>query len=171
MYLNCLFYILNIYCKRFLFQFLRCGIHFHIPFLTGVQKGHISLWKMVIFCYKNVLLKLNLQDEGHFDSNCLLYILSFYLKRLLFQFFTRGIRMDISILTRVQRGHISGQKHGHILQKMFFWRLVSKIKITWMPLASFIFSLFNVNPYFLSFYVVVYVFIFPSHVQNGRMIC
>ena len=39
---SCFFYILNIYHKCLLFQFLGCGIRMQIPILTGVRKGHIS---------------------------------------------------------------------------------------------------------------------------------
>ena len=42
---NFLFYILTICRKYFLFQFLSCTIHRHIPILTGVQNGRISLPK------------------------------------------------------------------------------------------------------------------------------
>ena len=48
----------------------------------------------------------------------------------------------------VEKGHISGYKSGHILLKMYFWGLISKKKVTCIPAASFIFSLFNVNPIF-----------------------
>ena len=41
-YTNCLFYILDNYWKRRIFQFLPCGIPMHIPILTGVQIGQIS---------------------------------------------------------------------------------------------------------------------------------
>ena len=42
LYANCLFYILSIYRKCFLFQFLCCAIHMHIPILREVQNGRIS---------------------------------------------------------------------------------------------------------------------------------
>ena len=57
---------------------------------------------------KNVLLKLNLQDEGHLYAKCLFYILSFCYRSLLFQFFSRGIRMYIAVLAAAQRGQIMG---------------------------------------------------------------
>ena len=42
---HCLFYILTFYHKLLLFQFLGRRICLQIPILTGVQKGHVSLWK------------------------------------------------------------------------------------------------------------------------------
>ena len=37
-----------------------------------------------------------------------------------FQSSGRGISMHIFILTGIPKGHISGYKNGHILQKMYF---------------------------------------------------
>ena len=65
-----------------------------------LKNGHILLRK--------VLLKLNFQDKIHLYVNYLFYILSLCLKCLLFQFLSRGIPMHASILTGVQKGHISG---------------------------------------------------------------
>ena len=42
LYGNYLFYILFIYCKCLLFQFISRGIRMHIPNLTGVQNERIS---------------------------------------------------------------------------------------------------------------------------------
>ena len=64
------------------------------------KNGHILL--------ENLLLKLKFYHEYHLYANSLLYILSFCLKLLLFQLFSRGIRKHISIRTGVQIGHISG---------------------------------------------------------------
>ena len=105
LYTNSLFYILDIYCKRLLFQFLRCAIRLDIPFLTGFQKRHYCL-KNGHILLKKVLLKLIFQHKGHLYANSLFYILSFRLKCL--QLFSRGIRMHISILTEVQKGQSSG---------------------------------------------------------------
>ena len=41
LYSNCLVYILTIYCKCPLFQFLNCDIRMQIPVLTEVQNGSI----------------------------------------------------------------------------------------------------------------------------------
>ena len=65
-----------------------------------LKNGHILLRK--------VLLKLNFEAEDHLYANCLSYILSLCLKCLLFQFVSRGIPMQIFILTGVQKGHVSG---------------------------------------------------------------
>ena len=42
LYANCLFYIVDIYCKCLHLQFLRCGIGMRIPILTLAQKGRIT---------------------------------------------------------------------------------------------------------------------------------
>ena len=80
----------------------------HIHILTMIQKGRIPDWKMTMFYLKNVLLKLDFQGEGNLYANFLFYNLSFSLKCLLFQFFSRGIRMHIPIRTGVQKGNIRG---------------------------------------------------------------
>ena len=49
-----------------------------------LKNGHILI--------KNVLLKINIQDEGHLDDSFLIYILTIYSECLHFQFLTRGIR-------------------------------------------------------------------------------
>ena len=66
------------------------------------SKGTHYLLKNSHILLRKVLLKLDFQDESHLYPNCLFYILSLCLKCFLFQFFSR----DISILTRVQKGHI-----------------------------------------------------------------
>ena len=45
LYANCLFYILTIYAKCLLFQFVSGGILMHIAILTGVQNGSTGLLK------------------------------------------------------------------------------------------------------------------------------
>ena len=45
LYANCFFYILNIYPKCLLFQFLSGGIRIHIPILTGIENGRTCLQK------------------------------------------------------------------------------------------------------------------------------
>ena len=67
-----------------------------------LKNGHILI--------KNVLLKINFQDEGHLDANFLIYILTIYCECLLFQFFNRDVRMHIPVLTGVQNGYISRRK-------------------------------------------------------------
>ena len=79
-----------------------------IPTLTWVQKGHISCQKSLYNLLKNVPLKLYFQHEGHWYDNSLFYILTTYRKCVLFQFLCYGIRVQILILKRVHKRHISG---------------------------------------------------------------
>ena len=74
-----------------------------------LKKSHILL--------KSLLLKLNFQDEGHLYVICVFAILFLCFKCLFSQFFSHGMRKCISILTKAQKGHISGLKNGHILRK------------------------------------------------------
>ena len=62
-------------------------------------------------------LKICFRDEDHLNVNSPFYTLTVYAKCLLFQFFSRGIRMHISILTGVQNGRISLQRNNHIFLK------------------------------------------------------
>ena len=90
----------------------------HILILTWTQNGHMNRWKNCsILIKKNLLLKLSFQDEGHSYAKCFFYIWTIYHKCLLFESWTRGICMHISILIGVQKGPISGWKNGHILVK------------------------------------------------------
>ena len=50
-------------------------------------------------------------------------ILTIYRRCLFFQFWGCGIRMNICILTRVQKGRIYGWKQGHILLKNVFLKI------------------------------------------------
>ena len=73
---------------------------------------------------KNILFKLNFQDEGHLDSNFLIDILTTHRECLLFQFLSRDICMDIATLTGVQKEHINSYKAPHnflknVLQKLY----------------------------------------------------
>ena len=63
------------------------------------------------------VLKLNFQDEGHLHANSLFFVLPIYHICLLFWFLGCGIRMNIPILTGVQKGHISGWWIGQNLLK------------------------------------------------------
>ena len=60
--------------------------------------------------FKHVYFKVFFQNEGHFYANVLIFILTVYRKCLLLQFFRRGVRMHVVILTEVQNGNISLQK-------------------------------------------------------------
>ena len=162
-YSNCWFYILTIYCKYLLFQFLVFSIRMQIPILTEVQKGHISqrkksyftrkcsLWSYFQDCEEDycILIKecfvlcLFFEMKSLVYAKYLFYILTFYRKFFLFQFFSRGVRMHILILTGVQKGHNSNQK-------MYFWSLISNVKVTCMQIVLLVFLLFNVYPLFFS---------------------
>ena len=61
-----------------------------------------------------------------------------------------------------QNDELTACKNGHILLKMYFWSLISKVKATCMPVVSFILSFFNLNHFFFSSLVVAYAYIFPS---------
>ena len=108
-------------------------------------------------------LKLLFREEGHLYGQCLFYIPTIYPKCLLFQFFSRGIRMHIPILTGVQNGHISRLKDSvFLVKKCSFWSFFNLMKITCMPIAYFIFWLFILNAILFSSLVVAYVCTFPS---------
>ena len=79
-----------------------------ISIQTVIKKGHISGQRQGHNLLKTVLLKLNFQEELHLFATFLFYILSLFLKCLLSQFFTRGIRMHIFILKGAQKALISG---------------------------------------------------------------
>ena len=107
---NCLIYIVTISFKCLVFQFLDCGIRVQIPVLTEVQIGRIICRKKCsYFDKKNVLF------DAYFPrlmtlvcQFLLLHSNFFFCKYFLFHFFNHDIRMHISILTEVQKGHNSG---------------------------------------------------------------
>ena len=101
------FYILSLCLKWLLSQFFSYGIRRHISILTRAQKQTINSLKNGHIFRKNILLKLNFQGEGNLDVHFLIYFLIIYREWVLFQLFSRGIRMHISILTWVQKGYIS----------------------------------------------------------------
>ena len=57
LYAHCLFYVVAIDPKCLLYQFFSRGKRTHIPILTGVQNGHISLLKDCVFLQKSVLFE------------------------------------------------------------------------------------------------------------------
>ena len=115
LYANCLFFILTVYRIYLLFQFfLHLWYTYTHSHPSRGSKGRISGWKNCHILLKNVLLRLNFQDEGHFYAICLFYILSFCLKCLPFQFLSCGMRMHILVLTGVQNGYINSWKNCHI---------------------------------------------------------
>ena len=62
-YVNYLFYIIIIYFKCLVFEFLRCGIHMHILTLTKKMRYRLKSSHVLL---KNILLKINFQVESHF---------------------------------------------------------------------------------------------------------
>ena len=70
-----------------------------------------------------LVLKLFFRDESNLYGDYLSFILTINCKCFTFQFLTRGIRAYIYIITLIQKGHISGYKHGHILLKNVLLKL------------------------------------------------
>ena len=100
-------------------------------------------------------LKLLFHDEGHLYASCLFYIPTICPKWYLFQFFSRGIRMYIPILTGAQNGRTSLQKNQSYFSKKRSSRgFISEMKITFILNFSLIFRLFILNAIFLSSLVV-----------------
>ena len=62
-------------------------------------------------------LKVLFRDESHLYPNCLFSIPAIYPKCDRFQFFSRGIRIYIPILTRVQNEHLNDLKDSVFLDK------------------------------------------------------
>ena len=104
-------------------------------------------WRSGRILLKDVLLKLIFQDQGYLHVSCLFYMLSIYCQSLLFQFLSHGIRMHITILTWNMDNSLA-EKTVIFYYKCTFSILISKWKVTWMPITSFIFLLFNLNPFF-----------------------
>ena len=59
--------------------------------------------------------------------------------------------MHIPILTGIQKGHNSGYENDHILLKNVLLQINFQVfKVNCMTIATFIFLLFNLNPFFSS---------------------
>ena len=69
----------------------------------GVETGKTVAEKIAIFGWKKLLLKRNLKIECQFNVNFFVKILKIHDKYLLFQFLSRGIRIDSPIITWVQK--------------------------------------------------------------------
>ena len=100
----------------------------HIATLTGVQNGRINREKNSHILLRNVLFEAYFRDEDHLYVNCLFCILSLWLKCLLFQIRTRGIRIHLSIRTGVEKGDIRRYKNGCVLLKELLLKLNFKHK-------------------------------------------
>ena len=81
------------------------------------KNGHILL-KNVFF------LRLYFQDEGDLYANSLFDVLNIYPQCYLFQFFSRGIRMYISVLTEFQNGRMNLRKKSCFVKKYFFLKFI-----------------------------------------------
>ena len=146
LYDNCFIYILTIYHKCFLFQFLGRGIRMQISTLTRIQKEHISFRKGVHNLLKNALLKFNFQHEGDLYAIFFVFFSLVLLSMPSFEFFGCDIRMHIPILTGIAKGRIIGSKMSLFCKKTNCSSFISKLKVTCMTIASVIFSLFSLNP-------------------------
>ena len=73
--------------------------------------------KKTVFLLNIFFLKLFFSDDGHLYSKCLFDILTIYQKFHILHFFSRGIRIQISILTKVQNECISLRKESVLLIK------------------------------------------------------
>ena len=120
-------------------------------------------------------MKRNFQEKRHLYTNYVFYILNFYRKCLLFRFLGYSKRMQIFILTVVWKRHIGRYKNGHILLKMYFWSLLSKMKVTCLLIVSFISFLFNINIFFsvlklrhMNMWMHIPI---VTEAQNGCIIC
>ena len=83
----------------------------HIPIATGIQNERVSLKKkQFYFAKKMFFFRLYFREEGHLYSKCLFDILTIYHKFYILHFFSRGIRIQISTLTKLQNGCISLRK-------------------------------------------------------------
>ena len=89
-------------------------------------------------------LKLFFRDEGHLYANCLFYILTINPKCHPFQFFNRGIRMYIPILTGVPHGRRSFWDCSHIfLKNVLFEVLFPRWK---SPVRQFLLGILTIAP-------------------------
>ena len=127
-------------------------IRMHIPALIGVQNGRTSLWNNGHILLKNhfFFLRLYFRDEGDLYAKSLFDVLTIYPKCHIFQFFSRGIRMHIPILTGFKMDAWISEKSLVLLKSIFSWSLFSEMKVTCMQIAKFIFWLFTMNTFFLS---------------------
>ena len=101
-------------------------------------------------------------------ANCLLYTLTIYCKFLFFPILrswhayphSYWFKIDESVAVRMVI----------FCNKFTFWDLNSKWKVIWMPIASLVFSVYNVNPFFfkLSCGIRMHVLILRE-VENGRV--
>ena len=120
LYANLLLCIL-LFIENSFFSVLDLWHRWHIHILTGVQKEPISFWENDHILLKKVRLKRNVKVEDHLSACCFVFSLTIYHKSLLFQFLGCGIRIQIPILTEVEKARIGGWKDGHFLLKKYIF--------------------------------------------------
>ena len=163
LYAKRLFDILIVYHKWYRFQFFSCGrgnVHSHPN--RGSKWTHKSIKRHCFFAKKCSFWSFFSIDEGQLYASCLFYILTIYLKCLLFQFFSDAICMHILILTGVKNGHRSLWKQSYFAKKRPSRGFISEMNATCIPTFCLIFWLFILNDIFFSSIVVVYVGTFSS---------
>ena len=97
----------------------------HIPILTGVQNGCTSLRKNGHILLKKLFFRrFFFRDEGDLYANSLFDVLTIYPKCYLMQFFSRGIRKHIPILTGFQNGQMNLRKKSCFAKKYFFLKCI-----------------------------------------------
>ena len=144
-----------IYCFAFyyllkipFFSVLELWHTWHIHILTGVQKGPISFWENDHILLKKVLLKWNVKVEDHLNAYCFVFSLTIY--------HNRGWKST----------HWWLKRWSFFANKIYFLRLISHRKVTCMPIACFVFSLFALN-IFISNYI--HNILIVKMVQNGQI--
>ena len=129
-----------------LFQFFCRRIGIHIPVLAGAQNGRMLILKKSYFTKKLFFLKLNFQVDSHLYAICLFFILILY-RKCFFFFFSVFVLWH----TCAQMEAFLAEKMWYFSEKCCFWSLISKMKISCMLIACFIFCLFTVNAFFFSY--------------------
>ena len=115
----------------------------------GSKWTHKSQKKNNTILLKKNFLKFIFWNEGH--ANCYVYILTIYLWCVFFTF------SDCNMCYAHAHPNKSLNWTHHWLKnwscfakKCSFWSVISKMKVSFMPISSFIFSLFKVNTFFFS---------------------
>ena len=100
----------------FFFQLLGCGICMQIPFLIGVQNGHISGYKHGQILLEMYFWSLISKISGHFYDNCFFYFVSFCFL-MHFLGLGCGIRMHIPTLIVVKEDRLLAERWSHFAKK------------------------------------------------------
>ena len=124
-----------------------------------------------------MLLQINFEVEGQLYANCYFHILAFQNKYFLL---SRSIHLDIAILTRVQKGHISGYKSPHNLLKNVLLKLYLQHEGHFYGNSLFCVLTIYLNVFYFSIQVMAYALRFPSYqefrkdtfpAEKGVIIC